>query len=191
MRKTITTLLAFGLAGAQGMAAASGFAITENSASGMGNAFAGAAASAEDASTIWFNPAGMMKLQGSQVVVGLHVIHPEASFTNKGSTTASGIPLSGGNDDGGQDALVPNFYWLTGLNERTRFGLGINAPFGLRTEYDDTWVGRYHAVKTELRTLNINPSIAFQANERLALGGGIDILLVNATFTNAMVSTWD
>jgi len=165
---------------------AAGFALIENSASGQGNAFAGAAATAEDASTVWFNPAGMMKLKGSQIVVAGHFIKPDASFTNEGSSLASGGDISGSEDDGGKDAFVPNFYWVTPINDEIKFGLGVNAPFGLETEYNDTWVGRYHAVKSDLRTVNINPSLAFKLNEQLSVGVGINILLADVTLTNAV-----
>ena len=170
----------------QGTAGASGFALIENSASGMGNAFAGAGAIGEDASTIWFNPAGMMKLDSNQIVAAGHYIHPEASFDNQGSTTAAGTSLTGGDDDGGKDAFIPNFYWVTAINEEMKFGLGVNAPFGLETEYDDDWVGRYHAVTSDMKTININPSIAYQASEKLSLGGGLNIMLADVNLTNAI-----
>ncbi len=165
---------------------ASGFALIENSATGQGNAFAGAAASAEDATTIWFNPAGMMKLKSNQLIVTGHLISPKASFTNQGSTDGSGAPLSGANDNGGRNAFVPNFYWVTAINKKMKFGLGVTTPFGLETDYNDTWVGRYHAVKTNLKTVNFNPSIAYQVNEKLSVGGGLNIMLADVTFTNAI-----
>ncbi len=181
-----TAILAVTASGLSTQSSASGFALIENSATGQGNAFAGAAASAEDATTVWFNPAGMMKLKTNQIVVVGHLINPEASFTNQGSTTATGIPLTGANDDGGKTAFVPNVYWVTAINKKTKFGFGINAPFGLETEYNDTWVGRYHAVRTNLRTINFNPSIAYQVNDKLSLGAGVDIMLANVNFTNAI-----
>ena len=165
---------------------ASGFALIENSASGQGNAFAGAAAYAEDASTVWFNPAGMMKLDGNQIVVAGHFISPNSSFVNNGSVDAFGDDLSGANDDGGKNALVANFYWVTAINEDMKFGLGVTTPFGLATEYNDTWVGRYHAVETDLKTININPSIAFRVNEQLSVGGGINIMFAEVIITNAV-----
>ena len=165
---------------------ASGFAITENSASAQGNSYAGAAAAAEDASTIWFNPAGMMKLDSNQIVVAGHFISPSSSFTNQGSTNADGSDLLGDNDDAGIDAFVPNFYWVTAINDEMKFGLGINAPFGLKTEYNDTWVGRYHAVTSDLKTVNFNPSLAFQLNEKLSVGVGLNIMLVDVTLTSAI-----
>ena len=165
---------------------ASGFAITENSASAQGNSYAGAAAAAEDASTIWFNPAGMMKLDGNQIVVAGHFISPSSSFTNQGSTNADGSDLLGDNDDAGIDAFVPNFYWVTAINDEMKFGLGINAPYGLKTEYNDTWVGRYHAVTSDLKTVNFNPSLAFQLNEKLSVGVGLNVMLVDVTLTSAI-----
>ncbi len=181
-----TAMLAVVSSGLSVQSQAAGFALIENSASGQGNAFAGAAAVAEDASTIWFNPAGMMKLGGNQVVVAGHFIKPDAKFTNQDSIDATGGNLRGSNDDGGKNAIVPNFYWMTSLNEKMKFGLGVNAPFGLETEYDDTWVGRYHAVKSDLRTININPSIAYQVNNQLSVGGGLNIMYADVTFTNAI-----
>ena len=168
------------------LTSASGFALIENSASGQGNAFAGAAASAEDASTVWFNPAGMMKLDGNQIVVAGHFISPNSSFTNQGSTNADGSELLGANDDAGIDAFVPNFYWVTAINDEMKFGLGINAPFGLKTEYNDTWRGRYHAVTSDLKTVNFNPSLAFQLSDTLSVGVGLNIMLVDVTLTSAI-----
>ncbi len=164
----------------------SGYALIENGASGQGNAFAGAAAYAEDASTVWFNPAGMMKLQNRQIVVAGHLISPKSSFTNGNSVDASGAPLTGPDDDGGVDAFVANFYWVTALRDDMMFGLGVNSPFGLKTLYDDTWKGRYHAVESDLRTININPSIAYQVNEKFSVGGGVSLILADVTLTQAV-----
>ncbi len=164
---------------------ASGFQLIENSGSGQGNAFAGAAAIAKDASTIWFNPAGMTKLKQKQIAVVGNLIIPDSSFTNANSTDGSGGPLTGPDDDGGSTAFVGNFYWVTDIGA-TKFGLGINTPFGLGTEYDDNWIGRYYGVETSLQTINFNPSIARQVNNKLSIGAGINILLVDITLTSAV-----
>ncbi|HEY9050144.1 MAG TPA: outer membrane protein transport protein [Gammaproteobacteria bacterium] len=169
-------------------AGAAGFALIENSASGMGNAFAGAAAIAEDASTIWFNPAGMTKLSGSQIVIAGHIISPTADFTNNGSTTNTAQPLSGGDDDGGQTGFVPNFYYVKNLGNDVVFGVGVNAPFGLATEYDENWVGRYTALESEVMTININPSFAMKATNKLSVGFGLNIQYIEATLSNKLDS---
>ncbi len=168
---------------------AAGFALIENSASGQGNAFAGAAAAASDASTIWFNPAGMMRLQEDQVVVAGHFIKPDSSFTNGNSTGAALLmspPLSGPDDDGGFNALVANFYIVHTLDENAKVGFAMTTPFGLATKYEDNWVGRYHAVESDLRTINFNPSVAFTINDKLSMGAGINLMLADVTFTSAV-----
>ena len=173
------------------LALASGFALIENSASGQGNAYAGAAAHAQDSSTIYFNPAGMMKLDRDQLTVAGHLVSPNASFTNNGSALSPALgaasgPLTGPDDDGGSIAVVPNLYWVKTLGDSTRFGLGINSPFGLATEYDANWVGRYHGVLSDLKTINFNPSLAYKINDRISIGGGLDIMLGSVDLTSAI-----
>ena len=162
---------------------ASGFAIIENSASGMGQAFAGAAAVAEDPSTIYFNPAGMMYLEGTQVTAGIHIIGSDADFKNKGSTNLAlaGVPQGGEGGNAGDTFFVPNFYYVQDFGEKYKIGIGVNAPFGLGTEYDDGWMGRYTSTKSEVKSVNINPAISFRANEKLAIGIGMNVQYIEAT----------
>ena len=61
------------------------------------------------------------------------------------------------------------------LTPALSLGLGINAPFGLKTEYDSNWIGRFHAIKSEVRTINVNPSIAFKVNDQISLGAGSEL----------------
>ena len=171
-------------------AQAAGFALIEQSASGMGNAFAGGAAAAEDASTIFFNPAGMTYLPDSQLAVALHAIRPSADFNNDGSHRAAatgGLPTPGGDGgDAGSWAFVPNIFYAKEINDSVRLGIGISAPFGLKTEYDKDWVGRYQAIKSELKTININPSIALKVNDQVSLGFGVSAMRAEAELTNAV-----
>ena len=171
---------------------AAGFALIEKSASGMGSAFAGAAAVAEDASTVWFNPAGMTRLSGSQMVVAGHFVSPTADYTDTGSTknpALGGGALTGTNDDGGASALVPNFYYVTEIGNGTMFGIGVTVPFGLSTEYNSDWVGRYTATKSEVHAININPSFASKATDNLSVGFGLNIQYIEATLANQLDST--
>lgn len=174
------------------LASAAGFALIENNARGQGNAYAGAGAYTPDASTIFFNPAGMADLQGDHLTLAGHYIIPHASFNNDGSSAAaafSGTPfatLNGEDDDGGSPALVPNFYWVKSLSDDTKFGVGFNTPFGLATKYDDDWVGRYHAVVSDLKIININPSMGYRINDSVSIGGGIDVMLGTVDLTSAI-----
>ena len=175
------------LTGAAANASANGFALNEQSASGLGNAFAGGGASAEDASTIFFNPAGMTYLPDNQLVLAAHAIHPSAEFNNNGSHSAGGLATQGGDGgDAGDWAFVPNIYFAKALNNNVRLGVGINAPFVYKTDYDKGWVGRYQALKTELKTININPSIAFKASDKISLGLGFSAMRTEAEITNAV-----
>jgi long-chain fatty acid transport protein len=174
----------------------SGFAVIEHSASGMGNAFAGAAAIAEDASTAWFNPAGLTRFKEPQLVLSGHVIIPTADFTDKGSfvnaalTGGTVVPgsLRGSNDDGGAVGIVPNLYYTRALNDTTWFGFSLNAPFGLATDYKSDWVGRYHALESAVAALNINPSLAWRINDKLSFGAGISAQYITVTLSNAIDS---
>lgn len=174
------------LAGATSQIHAAGFALIEQGVSGLGTAFAGAAASAEDASTIFYNPAGLTYLEGSQLSVAGHLVRPSAEFSGT-ATNALGAPISGGmGGDAGDLALVPNFYYSRRLPNDFVFGLGVNAPFGLKTEYDADWVGRYHAIESEVKTVNINPSIAYKAAPNLSVGVGVSAQYIEATLSQAV-----
>jgi len=166
---------------------ASGFAIVEQSVSGLGYSFAGAL-SGDDSSAMFFNPASISLLEGQQIVAGLHVIVPSAEFT---ATKAESTPLAGsvslGTDnggDGGVTALVPNFYYSIKANDKLSFGLGINAPFGLATDYGKTWVGRYHAVESDVATININPVVAYKVTDQLTLAAGISAEYMDVTLSS-------
>lgn len=177
-----------------GHATAAGFAIIEHGAQGMGNAFAGGGAVAEDASTVWFNPASMSRL-GSQLLTAGHLLVPSFEFTNQGSTSLAGRPLlsgigggtaAGASNDGGQLAVVPNFFYVREINDRWSFGLAINAPFGLATEYDSNWVGRYQAIESEIINLNANPALSYKVNDNLSVGAGLSANYANARLTRAI-----
>ncbi len=194
MKKTsvVSILPALFLAGFTSNASAAGFAIAEQSVKGLGSAFSGGAASADDASTVWYNPAGMTRFSGTHISSALHGILPKAEFENKGSTTNplfGGAPLTGRNFDGGKDALVPNFYLTHSINERMSVGLGMNAPFGLVVDYDKDWVGRYHALRSDVATVNINPAFAFKVNNQFSVGFGVNVQYIDVKLSNAVDMT--
>ena len=178
------TLLAVSIAGASTMSQAGSFGLFEQSASGQGSAYAGAAALGEDSSTVYFNPAAMTRLSGSQIVVAGHVISLQADFTNNGSTDALGTSLPGPNSAAGEVGFVPNFYYTTELPNEIYVGVGVNVPFGLATDYDDGWVGRYHSLRSEIASVNINPSIAWKPTDKVSVGFGISIQYLDLELTN-------
>ena len=178
MKKTITAVSvasAFALVAAAPEVQASAFALAEQGASGLGNAFAGAAAVAEDASTVWWNPAGMSRLPaGKHLLFAGHLIVPSTKFNNRASIPAALQTTGTGNGgDAGDPAFVPNVYFAMNLNPTWNFGVGVNVPFGLATEYDNDWIGRFQGITSEVKTLNINPSASYKFSDRASLGFGI------------------
>lgn len=168
-----------------GSAAAAGFQLLEQNASGLGNAYAGSAAVAADASTVFFNPAGLTYLPGMQVVGAVNVIDVDIRFSNRNSTNPALITGQGG--DGGQVgdlAFVSSLYFSMPLNPQWSAGLGINAPFGLKTEHASNWRGRFHAVTSDVKTLNINPTLAFKVNDKVSLGAGVSWQRLDARLTS-------
>lgn len=176
------------MAGLTGVAHSAGFALIEQNASGLGNAYAGQAAVAADASTIFFNPAGMTYLPDRQVVMAGHLIKPQAEFSGGVNTTIPGVNNGGNGGDAGGLALVPNAYYAMRLGSGLHVGVGMNAPFGLATEYDRTWEGSTQAIKSEVKTVNLNPSIAWKATEAISLGIGVNVQYVEATLTSSVAT---
>ncbi|MBN8510985.1 MAG: outer membrane protein transport protein [Burkholderiales bacterium] len=180
----VATLTTIALAAAAGPALSAGFALQENSGSGLGNAYAGGAAAAEDASTVWANPAGMSRLGQSQVAGALNLIKPSLKFSNANSVAAAQQPLGNNGGDAGSLAAVPNLYFTMPIAPQWVAGIGVNAPFGLTTEYDDGWIGRFQGLKSDLMTINVNPAVSWQALPNLALGVGLNYQYLDATFTS-------
>ncbi len=184
-RKCLSLLLGLALLVATSSTVfASGFAIVEQSVSGLGVSFAGAV-SGDDASSMFFNPASISLIDGQQAVAGVHVIFPSTEFSKTTATNALGQNISGGDGgDGGVTALVPNLYYSNKLNEKWSIGLGINAPFGLATDYNKTWVGRYHAKESDVATININPVVAYKPIEQLTLAVGVSAEYMDVTLSS-------
>ena len=188
--RIIRVCVAAALAGWSTGSFASAFALIEQNASGLGNAYSGQAAAAENASTIFFNPAGMTRLQGAQASGVLNVIRPSAVLS---PSSASGLPgfaagagiISNGGDAGATLNYVPNAYFSYQLTPAWWLGLGISAPFGLRTSYDANFVGRFQSREAEIRSYDINPSVAYKVNDWLSLGGGISYQHLTAKLKSA------
>jgi long-chain fatty acid transport protein len=155
--------------------AGTGYAVGHESVTGAGTAYAGGAAAALDASTVHYNPAGMSVLKGDELMLGAQIIGPEIHFRNQGSTIFNGAPLTGTTEGrGSKVALAPNAYWVSAINDQIKFGLGVNAPYGLVTDYDPTWIGRYNEIRTSLKVGNVNPSLSFKINDVLSVGAGVN-----------------
>ena len=167
------------MASTAGGAVASGFALMEQNSSGLGNAYSGQGAAAENASTIFFNPAGMTLLPGRQVSGSVELIQTSAKFTDSGaSRNGLGAFAPAGGDNGGNAGGlhgIPNGFVSWQLTDTLWAGLGVSVPFGLSTDYGANFIGRFQSRTSEVKTLDINPSLAWRPLNWLAVGGGFSI----------------
>jgi long-chain fatty acid transport protein len=168
---------------------AAGFLLFEQSGRGLGSAFAGEGAVAMDPTTLYYNPAGMVLLPGTQFSSSGFVIYTRQNFENRGTRFADGIidggeipGNSGGN--GGGIALVPTFFLTHQFHERVSAGIGLSTPFGLETDWPRNWVGRYHARLSRLLTINVNPSLAVRLTDWLSIGAGANAQWAHARLNN-------
>ncbi len=172
---------------------AAGFQISEQSGTGMGRAFAGFGVINDDLSNAFYNPAGLTQKNGMQIQVSGYLIDGKSRFSadsGSNNTVFGGgalvIPNTGENDDGATFAVVPNIYFTMDLTDRLKYGFGITAPYGLATDYDRDWVGRYEAKESELLTININPSLAYKVSDSFSVGFGLVAEHAEATLSQAL-----
>lgn len=196
--------LALGIAGvlAFGQADAAAFQLKENSAKGLGRAFAGSTSAWGDASVVATNPASMRLLDGRQFQGDLSAISFSAKLNNYSGRFAgptgpgTGMPIGGGNGgDAGMIAAVPSAYFHMpfGENDNMHFGVSLTAPYGFKTDYDRNWVGRYHGVKTDMKVVDLGMAFSYDVNPYVSFGVSVfaehmSIALSNAVDFGAVVS---
>lgn len=164
----------------------SGFYLLEQNASGLGRAFAGTAAIADDPSTVFFNPAGLARLDGVRISAAASGINVNTRFEDSASAAALGQPLGGSSGNAGGLSTVPALYLSVPFADTFTFGLGINAPFGLKTDYDAGWIGRFQALRSEVKTINVNPTLAWAPTPHVSIGVGLNYQRLQATLTSAV-----
>jgi long-chain fatty acid transport protein len=181
--------LAVAVAGAlalPGRADASAFQLKENSAKALGRAFAGSATAGGDASVVVNNPAAMTLLKGNTFQADVTAINFSAKFSGS-ATDAFGRPISGGNGgDAGTTLPVPALFMTSQISDRLHVGFGLNAPFGFKTEYDRNWMGRYHAIKSDFKSLDATFSLSYDVNDQFSLGLSAIAQKTSAELTSAV-----
>jgi long-chain fatty acid transport protein len=167
---------------------AGGFALNEQSASGMGTSFAGRSSSALDASTVFGNPAGMSYL-GEQVSGGLALIKARTDIDNASATNSgSGTGRYNGSNDGDMVPLtaIPFGYYVKPLDENWHFGFGVYAPFGMATEYENDYQGRRFADKSDVTTVAFQPTLSYKFNDQWSVGGGVSANYITGTLSSTV-----
>ena len=194
----LSLALAFALSGT---VSATGFFINQQSVRGLGRVHAGSTVAADDLGTIFFNPAGLTKVVADpsvddcvRVSLAVHLIVPRATQRANAALAATPGTLGALVPIGGGDARnptaptpVPHFYAATSLlDNRAALGLGVNAPFGLATQFDPDWHGRYDATEASLRTLNLSVVGAYHFDSGLSVGGGLDLQYARTLLSTAI-----
>ncbi len=162
---------------------ASGFALNEQSISGMGTGFAGRSSSADDASTVFGNPAGMSRLKKQQVTVGVAAIDAstdlkDTSGTQKGTNKGDMVPFT----------AVPMGFYVNPIDEHWAFGLGVYAPFGLVTNYESDFQGRNFGSKSDVKVITVQPTVSYAFNDKVSIGFGPTINRISGVLESALTT---
>ncbi|MCI4665212.1 MAG: OmpP1/FadL family transporter [Neomegalonema sp.] len=173
-KQTTRLLLAGAIAASASMAHAGGFALKEASTSAQGTSFASATSGDDDITYSFFNPAALRSVKGLQFAFSNSFIAPSAE-----------LETSGGTFDGGESAFLGAFYIGARVSEKTVVGISVSAPFGLATEYDKQWTGKFDGLRTDLRTFAISPMISYDITKDFTIGVGFTYLYGTLVFENA------
>lgn len=171
--KYLPLLIAVACAGFASTAQASGYRFGSQSVSAQGTADA-SGAEAADASTIFYNPAGLSRLEGTQFLGGGTLVVPHSTYQDTGSKTFTGRTPGGTTKDYAPDAVfAPALYASKKLNEQWSVGMGMFVPYGAKLDYGNDWSGRYAITNIKLEAIALNPSVSFKLNERHSFGFGV------------------
>lgn len=162
---------------------ASGFQLWEQDGASVGNYHAGYAAEANDASTSFYNPAGITRIKNQQLVVSADGVMTNFKYegTIGVNTIFAGAPRPV-TAQGGNFGLVPALHYVAPICDDIGFGFSVDVPFGLKTTYGRTTILQYAATTTAATVVDISPALAGQINKNLSLGFGFDIQRMYAEF---------
>jgi len=173
---------------------AAGFAINDQSSTASGSALSTAAASSEDISFSYWNPALLLNAKKSTFYINGAYVMPKMDVTdisahNNSAVGGSAISGSTTNTDSVNNSFIPSFYYAMPLSEKTVAGVSLNAPFGLSGDYGSDWAGRFQATKTSLEDIALSFSLAQKVNEWFSAGASVQIHKAKVTLGSAVGST--
>lgn len=177
----LKSALAVAVAAASAPVLANGLALNEQNASGAGTSYAGRASTPRDASTLYGNPAGLSRLNRPQVSAGATFIHAHTDIDN-----ARGAFPGTNNGDMVPDTTIPFAYYAQPLNDKVHVGLGLYVPFGVESDYEHSFQGRYEGLHSLVKVVTLQPTISYKINDRLSIGGGPTFNRIDGKLTNAL-----
>ncbi|EGR0476906.1 aromatic hydrocarbon degradation protein [Vibrio cholerae] len=183
--KTNKTLLscavAFGLASVSTFTQAAGFQLAEYSATGLGRAYAGEAAMADNASAQWRNPAMLTYLEGTQVSAGAIYVNPNVDVEGTVNHAQLGKTHASSNDFA-HDAVIPNFYLSHQLNEQMALGFALGTNYGMETDLGTDFAASHFGNQASVISKEANLNIAYQILPQLSIGSGVRYVMGEGHF---------
>lgn len=157
-----------------------GFALNDHSATASGKALAGVAASNEDISASFWNPALFVNAKETTVFVSGAYVMPSMEADNISANDGvfgGGASISGSdsNNDSVDDSLVPSLYFAKPISDKTVAGISLNVPFGLSGDYGQDWVGRFHATETGIQDIALSFALAHRVSAKLSVGASVQL----------------
>ena len=169
-------------------AQAAAFSTRTEDPAGLGQSYGGVTAHAVALSSQYYNPAHLAAFRAQEILLSTPLSMPRVKASNAAATTAVGTPVAGGQDNqnAAKSAVTPTFAAALPITDRITAGLNATVPWGLSTSYESDWVGRYRALTSEIKSLNVTPAIAGRLTKNLSVGGGVQIQHFGARLTNAV-----
>ncbi|MDX3774133.1 outer membrane protein transport protein [Chromatiaceae bacterium AAb-1] len=163
---------------------AEGYKLFEQSVSSMGNAYAGRGAQITDATLVYSNPAALTQLQGAQLSGGINYIAARTNYRNAEAYSAQGAPVVGRSEGKiSLNELIPFVFYSDHISEQLSWGIGFYVPYGLSSDYQQDWVGRYFADETAIEVLSLQPTLAYKVTDIFSVGLGISVNRVSGTLS--------
>lgn len=179
--KTLLSLaVACGLFSVSSASQAAGFQLAEYSATGLGRAYAGEAAMADNASAQWRNPAMLTYLKGTQISVGAIYVNPNVDVD--GNVNFYGNNIAAQSDDFAHDAVIPNFYLSHQVNEKLVLGLALGTNYGMETELDNNFAASHFGNEAMVKTMEANVNVGYQVTPTVSVGGGVRYVIGEGHF---------
>ncbi|BCN24724.1 outer membrane protein transport protein [Vibrio alfacsensis] len=180
----LSTAVAFSLLSASGIANAAGFQLAEYSATGLGRAYAGEAAMADNASSQWRNPAMLTYLEGTQVSVGAIYVNPNIDVD--GTSTYIDGPHPASSHDFAHDAIIPNFYLSHQYNDKLAVGFALGTNYGMETDLGKDFAAANFGNQASVFSMEANLNAAYKLNEQLSIGGGVRYIMADGSIGAVM-----
>lgn len=176
-KKLLAGLMFSSLAAVSTSAMAAGFQLTEQSVVSMGRSHAGAGIVGDDVSAVWYNPAGMTLLPGTQFQISSTIVDLDIDYKGFDGTTENGCD---------KPAPIPAFFVSHQLTDNLWAGLAITSPYGMKIRYSSDWTERDRGISGSIMTVDINPNIAWKATEWFSIGAGVSAMYTHSKIKNGL-----